>query len=191
MNIQLSWDLFVVVFFVVIVAYSLIIGRDNTLKVILGAYVAGLAADSLGNLFGKYFSGSEMFVKLLNLAKLGTEGEAVVFVKVLIFVLLVILFAVKGAFEVRTADDRSAPIRMALSGIYAFLSAGLIISIILVFISGVSFVGGGSPETTGTALWGIYSQSKFVRSIVGNSYLWFSIPALSFLIHSLYSSRQE
>ena len=51
MNIELSWDLFVLVFFVVIMAYSLIIGRDNTLKVILGTYVAALTADAAGNLF--------------------------------------------------------------------------------------------------------------------------------------------
>jgi len=30
-------------------AYNLIIGRDNTLKVILGTYVAGFAADALGS----------------------------------------------------------------------------------------------------------------------------------------------
>ncbi len=52
MNIQLTWDLFILVFFVVIVAYSLIIGRGNTLKVILGTYVAALAADAFGNIFG-------------------------------------------------------------------------------------------------------------------------------------------
>lgn len=190
MDIRLSWDLFIIVFFVVIVAYSLIIGRDNTLKVILGTYVAGLAADATGNLFGKYFSGSEMFVKFLKFLNLGTDEEAVVFVKVLVFVILVILFSVKGAFSVSTADDRSGPVRMALSIIYAFMSAGLIISIILVFVSGVSFIGGGSTETTDSALWGIYSQSKLVRSIVGNSYLWFSVPALSFLIHSLYSGKK-
>lgn len=191
MDIRLSWDLFIIVFFVVIVAYSLIIGRDNTLKVILGTYVAGLAADATGNLFGKYFSGSEMFVKFLKFLNLGTDEEAVVFVKVLIFVALVIMFSVKGAFSVNTADDRSGPIRMALSIIYACMSAGLIISIILVFVSGVSFIGGGSAQTTDTALWAMYSQSKLVRSIVSNSYLWFSVPALSFLIHSLYSTRKE
>lgn len=191
MDIRLSWDLFIVVFFVIIVAYSLIIGRDNTLKVILGTYVAALAADATGNLFGKYFSGSEMFVKLLKFASLGTESAAVVFIKVLVFIGLVILFSVKGAFFVQTVDDRSGPVRFIVSMLYSFMSAGLIISVILVFVSGISFIGGGSSETTGTALWEIYSQSKFVRSIVANSYFWFSAPALAFLIHSLYSQKQQ
>lgn len=189
MNIHLSWDLFIIVFFVIIVAYSLIIGRDNTLKVILGTYVAALAADAAGNLFATHFTGSETFVKLLKFLQLGTEDEAVIFVKVLVFVTMVILFAVKGAFFVQTSNDRSSSVRMILSIVYAVMSAGLIISIILVFVSGISFIGGGSPQTTGVALWELYSQSVLVHSIVSNSYVWFSIPALSFLVHSLYSSK--
>lgn len=191
MNITLSWDLFVVVFFIVIVAYSFIIGRDNTLKVILGTYVSMIAADASGNLFGQYFSGSEIFMKILKLAAVGNESEAVVFVKVLIFVTLVILFAVKGAFDVNTVDDRSAAIRLVLSIVYAVMSAGLIISAVLVFVSGVSFVGNTGGQTTVTALWGVYNESELIRMIVGNSYLWFSIPALAFLIHSFYSSKAE
>lgn len=188
MDVRLSWDLFILVFFVIIVAYSFIIGRDNTLKVILGTYIAALASDATGNLFGKYFGGSEMFVKLLKFAALGTEAEAVIFIKVLVFIALVILFAVKGAFSVDTVDDRSMPIRLALSAIYAVMSAGLIISIILVFVSGVSFIGGNVEN--GSAMWSLYNQSAFVRSIVANSHFWFSVPALSFLIHSLYTQKE-
>src|SRR3989339_475016 len=108
MNIQLSWDLFVLVFFIVIVAYSFIIGRDNTLKVILGTYIAMIAADSLGNIFGASFSGSPIFMKMLESASVSNDQEAIVFVKVLLFVVMVILFAVRGAFSVRTVDDKSA-----------------------------------------------------------------------------------
>ena len=190
MDIRLSWDLFIVVFFIVIVAYSLIIGRDNTLKVILGTYVAALSADAAGNLFGKYFSGSEMFIKLLKFAQLGNESEAVIFIKVIAFISMVILFAVKGAFFVETLSDRSGPVRFVISLVYAIMSAGLVISIILVFVSGISFIGGGSTETTQGALWSIYNQSQFVRSIVSNSYFWFSAPALAFLVHSLYSKKE-
>jgi hypothetical protein len=64
MNITLSWDLFVVVFLVVIIAYSLIIGRDNNLKVILGTYVSMIAADASGALYAQYLSGSALFMKI-------------------------------------------------------------------------------------------------------------------------------
>lgn len=188
MNISLSWDLFVIVFFVVIVAYSFIIGRDNTLKVILGTYVSMVAADATGQLFGEYFSGSALLMKILKTASVGTEQEAIVFIKILVFVILVILFSVKGAFEVETVDDRSALIRMALSVVYAIMSAGLIISAILIFVSGASFLG-GDLDSAKIAIWDIYHRSQLIRSIVGNAYLWLSVPALSFLIHSLYTRK--
>lgn len=191
MNVDLSWDLFVLVFFVVIVAYSFIIGTNNTLKVILGTYVAALSADALGNLVGKSLNGSESFDSVLSFANVGNDSEAVVFVKVLAFVLMVILFAVRGAFEVDTVEDRSLPVRTILNALYAGMSAGLIVSVILVFVSGVSFVGGGNPETPGTALWDLYNQSQIIRSILSNAYLWFSVPALAFLVHSLYSHKNS
>lgn len=189
MNITLSWDLFVVVFFVVIVAYSLIIGRDNTLKVILGTYVSMIAADATGALFEMYFSGSPVFTQVLRLASVNNDQEAVVFIKVVVFVAFVILFAVKGAFHVETVDDRSAPVRLALTLIYAGMSAGLIISAVLVFVSGASFLG-TDAESGKLALWTVYNKSEMIESIVKNSHLWFSIPALSFLIHSLYSHEE-
>lgn len=190
MNISLSWDLFVVVFFVVIVAYSFIIGRDNTLKVILGTYVAALAADAIGNLFGMYFSGSELFMKILRAAAVTSDEEAVIFVKVLVFVALVIAFSVKGAFDVQTSDDSSAIVRGAMTVVYAVLSAGLIISAILAFVSGISFIGGGSAETVSSALLPIYSKSQLIRTMVQTNYLWFSIPAIAFLVHSFYTKNE-
>ncbi len=192
MNISLSWDLFVIVFFVVIVAYSFIIGRDNTLKVILGTYVSIIAADAAGSLFATYFAGSALFLNILKFASVSNEQEAVVLVKVTIFVVLVILFAVKGAFEVDTVDDRSAAIRMVLSVIYAVMSAGLIISAILVFVSGVPLISNnvGAITVANGGLWDIYTKSALIRNIVQHSHLWFSIPALSFLIHSLYTDHE-
>lgn len=190
MDITLSWDLFVIVFFVVILAYSLIIGRDNTLKVIVGTYISMIAADAGGALFAKYLSGSELFMKILKLAAVGSEQEAMVFIKVVIFVVLVILFAVRGAFEVDTSDDRSIIVRTILSVVYAVLSAGLIISAILVFVSGVSLLGGGGGQDTVTALWDVYNQSQMIQMIVDNSNVWFSLPALAFLIHSFYSHKE-
>lgn len=190
MNITLSWDLFVIVFFVVIVAYSFIIGRDNTLKVILGTYVSMIAAEAGGNLFQQYLGGSELFMRILKFAAVGSDQEAAVLVKVVIFIILVILFAVKGAFEVNTIDDRNAAVRLALSILYAVMSAGLIISTILVFVSGVSFFSAGGPEAATTAIWDIYNRSQIIRSIVTHSYMWFSVPALAFLIQSLYTPKE-
>ncbi len=189
MDIRLSWDLFVLVLFIVIVAYSFIIGRDNTLKVILGTYVSAIAADAVGNLFDTYLNGSALFMQILNMASVNNEQEAMILVKVLVFVGFVIMFAVRGAFEVRTSDDRSGVVRIVLLSIYAVMSAGLIISIILVFVSGVSLVGGGNLDTTDNALRSISDKSQIIRLLLNNAYLIFSLPALTFIAHSLYTKE--
>jgi len=189
MDITLSWDLFIIVMFVVIMSYSLIIGRDNTLKVILGTYVAILAADALGSLFGKYFAGSALFVKLLSLASVSNEAQAVIFAKVVIFVAMVIMLSVRGAFEIHTMDDRSSLVKLILTLMYSFMSAALIISAMLTFMSGVAFIGGGNPATTSVALWWINKQSDAIKSIVENAPLFFALPGVSFLFHSIYSSK--
>lgn len=190
MNLQLTWDLFVLVFFIVIVSYSLIIGRDNTLKVILGTYVAGFTADALGNLFSMYFAGTPLLNQILKASQFGTETEAIIFVKVLVFVAMVILFAVKGAFSVDVQENSSSTMRLGFSVVYAVLSAGLIISIILVFVSGYSFVG-GKIATADTSLLNLATQSMLIKSIVTHSYLWFSLPAVVFLVQSFYGKKAQ
>jgi len=190
MDIRLSWDLFILVFFVVIVAYSFIIGRDGTLKVILGTYIAAIASNAFGNLFEIYFSGSAFFMKILKMVSVGNELEAIVFVKVIAFIMLVILFAVRGAFEVHTTDDRSSIVRLILLVVYSIFSAGLIISCILLFVQSGSLIVSGVDKLT-QAPWDIYNKSNLIRIMVNHRYLWFSLPALSFLIHSLYSTKEN
>lgn len=190
MNLQLTWDLFVLVFFIVIISYSLIIGRDNTLKVILGTYVAGFTADALGNLFAMYFAGTPILGEILKVSEFGTETEAIIFVKVIVFVGMVILFAVKGAFSVDVEENTSGTMRLFFSALYAVLSAGLIISIILVFVSGFSFVG-GEVIAADNALLKLSKQSVMIKSIVSHSYLWFSLPAIVFLFQSFYKKKSE
>ena len=63
MNIVLSWDLFIVVFFSVIIAYSFIVGRNQTIKIIIGTYMATLAADGVANLAHKYLGGPTPIVR--------------------------------------------------------------------------------------------------------------------------------
>jgi len=54
MNIDLSWDLLIIVVFAFVIGYSFIVGINRTLKIIIGVYLASLAADSIGNLANHY-----------------------------------------------------------------------------------------------------------------------------------------
>ena len=50
-----TWDLFIIVFFAIIIAYSFIVGRNSTLKIVIASYLAILTADGFGNMIDRFF----------------------------------------------------------------------------------------------------------------------------------------
>lgn len=187
MNLNLSWDLFIFVFFGVIVAYSFIIGRNQTLKVITGTYVAILCSDALGNLFAKYFVSSDQFLKVLSLFSIGDAAQAVAFFKVLMLITLVVLIAVRGTFDYATEDNNPMPMRMTLSFVLGLMSAGLMMSAMLIFISGGSLI--IDAALANNPLTEIYGTSKFVRIMVDYANFWFFIPGIALVFVSLFTKK--
>jgi len=181
MDIKLSWDLFIAVFFIIIVAYSLIIGLNGTIKVILGTYVAIVCADAIGLIFSNYFGGSEVFLQMAKDANFSGEFEAIIFTKVIVFLLMVILFAVKGSFIVGV--NSGGALKLVFHLIYATCSAGLIVSSLLVLVSGVSILNGGGVVSE--ALSSLTDNSILALNIVYYHTFWFAAPAIIFLVHSL------
>lgn len=172
-----TWDLFIVVFFAIIVAYSFIIGRDATLKIIISSYIAILAADGLGNLFNYFFLTDKFSPALFYTS----NPDSLIILKILIFVCAIVLLTIRGQFVVTTGRESSWLIRLALTGSFGFLSAGLIVATILVYISGGSFLA-EAPVQTGMD---IVSSSPLARLMTENYNLWFALPAIAFVLASL------
>jgi hypothetical protein len=190
MNLQLSWDLFIIVFFGIIVAYSFIIGRNGNLKVILATYVAALCADAIGNLFASTLALSGNFMKLLHLFYINTTVEAIVVSKILSFLLILVLLSVRGSYSVEVSNSRSASLRISINMLFGFLNACLIVSIALIFVSGDSFIIGNTGGTS-VAFQQIYDQSNLAKILIDHYSIWFLFPALSFLGISLFSEKTE
>ncbi len=187
MNLNLSWDLFILVFFAVVVAYSFIIGRNQTLKVILGTYMAILCADGFGNLFGKYFVSSDAFLKLMKIFAVTSGDQAVVFFKVLVLLLFIVLIAVRGLFHVDAEDNRPLSLRLIILLLMGLMSAGLIISTVLVFVSGASLIGAGTGANN--ILSDVYQSSRLVRMMLDYSNLWFFLPGFSFILLGVFHKK--
>ena len=136
MEINLSWDLFVIVFFAVIIAYSFIIGRNQTLKIIIASYIAILTADGVGNLISRYF----MHENATAPVDLSGNVSTLVVVKIFIFVLTIVLVSTRGRFSMNMARPASSMMNLILNMTYGILSAGLITSTILIYTSGSSLV---------------------------------------------------
>lgn len=178
MQLSLSWDLIILIFFVVIMSYSYIVGQNGTLKIILASYIGMLASNGIGNLMAPYILISQPLVNVLN-----TTGEQnVVLFKIFGFILLTLLLVLRGSFGVETGYHRSWIVRLGVVTFFGFLSAGLIMSTILVFITGsqgASFlISQAAPVTATTA---------FVKSLIDFYNIWFAAPAVAFVIFSLLS----
>lgn len=187
MEINLSWDLFVIVFFAVIIAYSFIIGRNQTLKIIIASYIAILTADGIGNLIRHYFVEKGATVDGVVLP--ADDGSLVV-LKIFIFVLTIVLVATRGRFTMNMARPTSSTMNVILNLTYGILSAGLITSTILIYTSGSSLV----QETSmimNEAVLAMYRDSMMVQTMINNYNVWFSLPAITFVISSFLGEEVE
>lgn len=181
-NIRLSWDLFILVFFGVVIAYSFIIGRNQTLKVIISTYMAILTADGIGNLIQTYLLPAAPTLQ-------GEMGDqALVLIKIFTFVLTIVILAIKGGFQVDVPPEQSVVTRVLGNLSFGFLNAGLMVSTLLVYLTGGSFVTGSIRAGFETNL---YRESQFIQTIVDNYNIWFSLPVLAIVLVSIFHRSEE
>ncbi|PIZ72000.1 hypothetical protein COY07_03960 [Candidatus Peregrinibacteria bacterium CG_4_10_14_0_2_um_filter_43_11] len=185
MEINLSWDLFVIVFFAVIIAYSFIIGRSQTLKIIISSYIAILTADGIGNLIQRYLLGDTPIVHVLS-----ASPSSLIILKIVIFVFTIVLITTRGRFEINADRNNSTVLNLILMMTYGILSAGLITSTILIYASGASLVQEGGMVINEAVL-GIYRQSELVRLMINNYNVWFALPAITFVVSSFIGSEEN
>jgi len=181
MSINLTWDLFVIVFFSIIVAYSFIIGRNQTLKIIVSSYIAILASDGIGNMIERYFIGD---MAMVDAASFSSDANALIIIKILIFVFTIVLITTRGRFTIDMGTAHGFLLSTILTLSYGVLSAGLIISTMLIYVSGLSLVAGGG-EIVNEAVMEMYRQSYLVQIMIDNYNVWFSLPAVMFVMASL------
>jgi hypothetical protein len=178
MNLIPTWDLFILILFVIIVAYSFLIGRNQTSRIIIATYIALLAADGLGNYLFKILIGPNPSIQLFSIQ---ASANSIVIVKLIIMCIMIVALALKGGFEAETPDAGGTFLNL-ISGLFlGFLSAGLIVGGILVYLSGGSFLPGMGFEATNVAV-NIYNTSQLARLILDNSSILFSLPAVGFIL---------
>jgi hypothetical protein len=187
MTILPTWDLFVVAFFIIIIAYSFIIGRNATLKVILASYIAILTSNGLGNFMSKFLT-DRPFINFFP-DNYGVSTLAVF--KIAIFIAITLLMVLKGAFSVNTSTDRSNILTFLISLVYGFMSAGLIISTLMIYLTGNTINGILGETASAQNFSNIEFVSPIISSLVNNYSLWFSIPAIVFMIASFINSEER
>lgn len=180
MQLVLSWDLFITIFFAIIVAYSFIVGKNQTIKIVLCAYLAILFADGIGNITEFHLSGKSPLLDML--LKYASE-DVFVLGKVILFVFTTVFLTVRGGFHIDMPEEKGF-VKLIVTFVFAVLSAGLLVSTMLMFISGYSLISGG-PGIEASTIAEIRNQSQLVSLMVDHYNWWFSLPAFTFLVFSL------
>lgn len=178
MELALSWNLFVLSIFVAIVAYSMIIGLNKTLKTVITTYLSLLTADGLGNLVQEYLLDSVNMVKILSIFGLQADDTTVLVIKIVIFLLCMVILAIKGAFEVTMASERFPALNPLMTFVFGFLNSTLIVSTGLIFAAGSSLIRANFVETN---IAEVYTNSTYVQLLVDYHSLWFALPVVIFI----------
>lgn len=181
MNLTLTWDLFVIVFFAVIVTYSFIIGKHESVKIIVASYVGVVAVQGIGNLLARLSGSSQTVLTLLGMGRI--DISLVSGAKLILFVGAIIIFAVRGGFEIEFERDHGSVLDLFFTGIFGFATAGLLLSTLLTYVADAAILSptiGASPVIAG-----FVQQSQLMAIMVNYQDLWFSIPALLLLVAGL------
>jgi hypothetical protein len=186
MNVTLSWDLVVIVFFGVIMSYSFIIGKHESVKIIVFTYIAIVAGLATGNVLTRLSANSQPLLSSFGLVLNITVLDST---KLLIFIGTIILLAIRGGFDVAYGNDDSGITNTILTGLFGFVTAGLLLTTLLTFVAGGQLL---SPAlSTAPNLAPILAQSQLMQAMVLYQDLWFVLPAALLVTVGIVSGSKE
>jgi len=184
MDITLSWDLFVIVFFAMVIAYSFIIGKHESVKIIIATYIATVAVQGIGNILMRLTGDSQPILVVLGLS---IDSTLLATIKLVIFVAIIIFIVVRSGIEVEYSKDTNGVLNTLITGVFGFATAGLLLSTLLTFVAGGPILDAGLAETVNVSV--IVQQSKLMQLMILNQDLWFCLPAILLIGVGLLSSE--
>lgn len=162
-----SWDMFIIIFFVIAVVFGIAMGRERSMVGLVAAYMGLVVANIWGNSIYNMIGG-QVGAQIGNSVTLSATTSPF-FIKAGIFLIILVLLIVKGDFLKRASTSHSGVFSILTSAIYSFLNTGIII------ISLVSFLG-DSQRTE------LLNQSNLINLIQQYQVWWISLPVALMII---------
>lgn len=177
MPLVLTWDLFVVVFFAVVIGYSFIIGKHESVKIIISTYIALVAGQGLGSFLSTNASYPQALLQTfgftINITILGTS-------KLIIFIATIIFLASRGGFEIQYGKERGSLINLAITGLFGFATAALLLSTLLTFIADTTLL--DPAIAANPTLYPVVEQSPLMKVLLLYQGIWYALPALLIIL---------
>lgn len=173
MTITPTWDLFIVVFFGLVITYSFIIGKHEAIKIIISTYIAVLAVEGIGNVIARVTGDSR---PLLNVIGLNVDTDVLTAVKLIIFITLIIFISVRSGLDIDYHKDPGGAVNSLLTALFGFATAGLLLISLFIFVTDIPILDPAVDQNE--TITAILDKSKLMQVMILNQDLWFSLPAL-------------
>ncbi len=184
MNLTLSWDLFIIVFFALVITYTFIIGKREAVKIIVACYMAIVAVQGLSNVLTRLIGEQQGAFDVLGFS---INFPVLSVVKMVLFISIVVSLAVRSGFDIQYADNMGSLVNIGVTAALGFGSALLIISTVIAYMSQSAIL--DMHLTTSATLSPIVQQSKLLPILLQNQDLWFALPALLLIGVGLLNNR--
>lgn len=177
MEIALTWDLLIVVFFAIVVAYSFIVGKDESVKIVIASYIAIVSVQAIGNLLELLAGQSQTVTDLLGFE---LNMDIISTIKLILFVAMIVFLSIRGGFEMEYARGITGVWELATTGAFGFALSGLLLSALLTYIAAKPILDEGLSSAP--LLAPLLQSSTLVQMMVDYQNVWFCLPALLLLI---------
>ncbi|MEQ1849446.1 MAG: hypothetical protein ABL890_02555 [Candidatus Peribacteraceae bacterium] len=176
-TLTVSWDLTIVVFFAIVMSYSFIIGKEQSVNIIIASYISAVAVQGIGNVLTKLVGTWDIF-----LTSIGMQGDTTILpvAKIFLFALCVIVIVQRSGIGITFAKEGGKILNIAATALFGYASAGLIVSILLTYATGSAILDSGMLSSA--PLIPLLQQSTLMQIMLLNQDLWYTLPAFLIIV---------
>lgn len=157
-----TWDLFLTLFFIIGIAYGLILQKDKTILTLISIYVALVVVNALAPTIQSLLTGEETIM-----GQVFIRSDASPFtVKIILFILIVALVSTKSGLSGEKASGLLSPIELFA---YSFATTALTASSIFNFM----------PDATKSEF---AASSNFANIIIQYNVWWVILPVVLLIV---------
>ncbi|PIP65189.1 hypothetical protein COU77_00810 [Candidatus Peregrinibacteria bacterium CG10_big_fil_rev_8_21_14_0_10_49_16] len=171
MQVTLTWDLLIIIFFAIVMTYSLIIGRNESIKIITATYIATIVTHGVGGYIEQLSQQSHIILRTLGIA---IDSTTILAIKLLVFIVTIVLIAVQGGIDVDYEDSGATD--TGIAAVLGFATAALLLINLFTVLGQLPLL---DPRmTTIPPLLTVAKQSLLAATMISYQHFWFTLPAL-------------
>ncbi len=179
-TLPLSWDLLILVFFAIVMSYSFLIGKDQSVTLMIAVYIAAIATQGIGHIVLSLIGSTDAVLR-----SVGIPGDPTVvpITKIFVFTLCIIIFLTRSGICLTHEKDTGNLLGIIYTTLFGFAIAGLMLSTILTYLGGTGIL----DRTIHAA--NLFSpfllSGAILQLLILHQDLWYTLPAFLIIVVGL------